>query len=160
METGGGVGGAAAFDWVPDQIGAGRPFGVGLGERVRQRLEFVLLLEGGIDQHQAAPLVGRHEGRQRRPAVEIDHPRLAIAAQRVDQLLAGAGLDFATLKKQAQTREFKPVELKGLRLSASYAVDAQVITIRCMPSCPKPTRVRASTVSRTYPLPTSDVRIQ
>jgi hypothetical protein len=32
------------------------------------------------------------------------------------------------LKKLAQTRSFKPVELKGVTLSASYAVDAQVIT--------------------------------
>ncbi|HEX9171695.1 MAG TPA: M28 family peptidase, partial [Telluria sp.] len=38
-----------------------------------------------------------------------------------------AGLDFAALKAQAQTRDFKPVELKGITLSARYAVDAQVI---------------------------------
>ena len=38
-----------------------------------------------------------------------------------------SGLDFEALKKQAQTREFKPVELKGLGLSAHYAVDAQII---------------------------------
>ncbi|MES2019416.1 MAG: M28 family metallopeptidase [Pseudomonadota bacterium] len=38
-----------------------------------------------------------------------------------------AGLDFEALKKQAQTRAFKPVELKGLSLSANYAVDVQVI---------------------------------
>ncbi|MGV7210287.1 M28 family metallopeptidase [Oxalobacteraceae bacterium A2-2] len=38
-----------------------------------------------------------------------------------------AGLDFEALKKQAQTRDFKPVELKGVTLSGSYAVDAQVI---------------------------------
>jgi len=39
-----------------------------------------------------------------------------------------AGLNFEQLKKQAQTRAFKPVELKGLRFSADYAVNAQVIT--------------------------------
>ena len=38
------------------------------------------------------------------------------------------GLNFEQLKKQAQTRAFKPVELKGLRFSADYAVNAQVIT--------------------------------
>ncbi|WP_373889298.1 M28 family metallopeptidase [Massilia sp. TS11] len=38
-----------------------------------------------------------------------------------------AGLDFEALKKQAQTRDFKPVELKGVSLSAHYAVKAQVI---------------------------------
>ncbi|MES2148311.1 MAG: M28 family metallopeptidase [Pseudomonadota bacterium] len=38
-----------------------------------------------------------------------------------------AGLDFESAKKQAQSREFKPLELKGLTLSAHYAVDAQVI---------------------------------
>jgi Zn-dependent M28 family amino/carboxypeptidase len=39
-----------------------------------------------------------------------------------------AGLDFDTLKKQAQTRAFKPVVLKGATFSASYAVDSGVIT--------------------------------
>ncbi|WP_373924740.1 M28 family metallopeptidase [Duganella sp. CY15W] len=43
-------------------------------------------------------------------------------------LFKRSGLDFEALKKQAQTREFKPVELKGITLSANYAVDAQVIT--------------------------------
>jgi Zn-dependent M28 family amino/carboxypeptidase len=38
-----------------------------------------------------------------------------------------AGLDFEVARKQAQTREFAPVELKGVSLSASYAVDVQVI---------------------------------
>jgi Zn-dependent M28 family amino/carboxypeptidase len=42
-------------------------------------------------------------------------------------LFKRAGLDFDAAKKQAQTRGFKPVELKGLTLSASYAVDGQVI---------------------------------
>ena len=42
-------------------------------------------------------------------------------------LFKRAGLNFDALKKQAQTREFKPVELKGVSLSAHYAVDAQVI---------------------------------
>ncbi len=39
-----------------------------------------------------------------------------------------AGLDFAALKRTAQTRDFKPVTLKGATLSASFDVDAQVIT--------------------------------
>ncbi|WP_084560247.1 M28 family metallopeptidase [Duganella sacchari] len=43
-------------------------------------------------------------------------------------LFKRSGLDFEALKKLAQTREFKPVELKGITLSANYAVDAQVIT--------------------------------
>lgn len=42
-------------------------------------------------------------------------------------MFKNAGLDFDALKKQAQTRDFKPVELKGVSLSADYAVDAQVI---------------------------------
>ena len=42
-------------------------------------------------------------------------------------LFKRAGLDFEAAKKSAQTRAFKPVELKGVTLSASYAVDAQVI---------------------------------
>jgi len=43
-------------------------------------------------------------------------------------LFKRSGLDFATLKKQAQTRDFKPVELKGSTFSADYAVDSKVIT--------------------------------
>jgi Zn-dependent M28 family amino/carboxypeptidase len=43
-------------------------------------------------------------------------------------LFQRAGLDFEAAKAQAQTRAFAPVELKGVSLSASYAVDAQVIT--------------------------------
>jgi Zn-dependent M28 family amino/carboxypeptidase len=39
-----------------------------------------------------------------------------------------AGLDFETLKTQAQGRSFKPVELKGVTFSADYAVKAQVVT--------------------------------
>jgi Zn-dependent M28 family amino/carboxypeptidase len=42
-------------------------------------------------------------------------------------IFKNAGLDFDALKKQARTRDFKPVELKGVSLSADYAVDAQVI---------------------------------
>ncbi len=39
-----------------------------------------------------------------------------------------AGLNFAALKKQAQTRAFKPVTLKGESLSADFKVDSSVIT--------------------------------
>ena len=42
-------------------------------------------------------------------------------------MFKAAGLDFEAAKKQAQTREFKPFELKGITLSADYAVDTQVI---------------------------------
>jgi Zn-dependent M28 family amino/carboxypeptidase len=42
-------------------------------------------------------------------------------------LFKRGGLDFEALKKQAQTREFQPVALKNVTLSANYAVDAQVI---------------------------------
>ncbi len=42
-------------------------------------------------------------------------------------LFKRAGLDFEALKQQAQGRDFKPVPLKGITLSAHYAVDAQVI---------------------------------
>ncbi|MEO8459160.1 MAG: M28 family metallopeptidase [Dokdonella sp.] len=43
-------------------------------------------------------------------------------------LFKRAGLDFDALKKQAQTRDFKPVVLKDEAFSASFAVDAEVIT--------------------------------
>ena len=60
------------------------------------------------------------------------HPLLEGWIQRdfaVD-LFKRSGLDFEALKAQAQTREFKPVELKDARFSAHYAVDTQVITSR------------------------------
>src|SRR5262245_6084178 len=43
-------------------------------------------------------------------------------------LFRRAGLEFDALKKQAQTRDFRPVELKGVGFSAEYAVSKQVIT--------------------------------
>lgn len=43
------------------------------------------------------------------------------------QLFKDSGLDFEALKKQAQTRDFKPVTLKAT-LSAKYAADTGVIT--------------------------------
>jgi Zn-dependent M28 family amino/carboxypeptidase len=58
------------------------------------------------------------------------HPALEGWIQRdlaVD-LFKRAGLDFETLKKQAQSRDFQPVELKGETFSASYQVKNEVIT--------------------------------
>jgi Zn-dependent M28 family amino/carboxypeptidase len=43
-------------------------------------------------------------------------------------LFKRAGLDFDKLKKSAQSRSFRPVELTGVSMSGKYAVDAQVIT--------------------------------
>lgn len=42
-------------------------------------------------------------------------------------LFQAAGLDFEVLKKLAQTRDFKPVTLANVTLSADFAVDAQNI---------------------------------
>ena len=42
-------------------------------------------------------------------------------------LMKAAGLDFDTLKEQARTRAFKPVELKGVTFSADCAVDVQKV---------------------------------
>ncbi len=42
-------------------------------------------------------------------------------------MFKAAGLDFETAKKEAQARSFQPVLLKGVTLSANYAVDVQVI---------------------------------
>lgn len=58
------------------------------------------------------------------------HPKIEGWLQRdyaVDLMRRG-GLDFAALKKQAQTREFKPAVLKDVTFSADFAVDAEVIT--------------------------------
>ncbi len=45
----------------------------------------------------------------------------------VADMFKRAGLDFEAAKKLAQSRDFKPMALTGLTLSAHYAVDAQVI---------------------------------
>jgi len=56
------------------------------------------------------------------------HPPLEGWIQRdlAVELFKQAGLDFDALKQQAQTRDFKPVDLKAT-FSADYAVDHQVI---------------------------------
>ncbi|MCI2261516.1 M28 family metallopeptidase [Xanthomonas indica] len=58
------------------------------------------------------------------------HPELEGWIQRdlAVELFKRAGLDFDALKKQAQSRDFKPVPLKGERLYADYAVKSEVIT--------------------------------
>jgi Zn-dependent M28 family amino/carboxypeptidase len=58
------------------------------------------------------------------------HPELEGWIQRdlAVQMFKHAGLDFDALKKQAQTRAFKPVTLKGESFSASFKVDSSVIT--------------------------------
>jgi len=58
------------------------------------------------------------------------HPELEgwITRDFAVDLFKRSGLDFDALKKEAQTREFKPVALKDATFSASYEVDAQVIT--------------------------------
>ncbi len=58
------------------------------------------------------------------------HPELEGWIQRdlAVQMFKSAGLDFDALKKQAQTRAFKPVTLKGESFSASFKVDSSVIT--------------------------------
>nr|WP_223250812.1 M28 family metallopeptidase [Rhodanobacter denitrificans] len=58
------------------------------------------------------------------------HPQLEAWIQRdlAVAMFKHAGLDFDALKKQAQTRAFKPVTLRGESLSASFKVDKSVIT--------------------------------
>ncbi|HEY0660105.1 MAG TPA: M28 family metallopeptidase [Lysobacter sp.] len=58
------------------------------------------------------------------------HPAMEAWIQRdfAVELFKQAGLDFDALKKHAQTRDFKPVELKDTTFSAAYDVDAEVIT--------------------------------
>jgi Zn-dependent M28 family amino/carboxypeptidase len=42
-------------------------------------------------------------------------------------LFTKAGLDFEALKTLARTRDFRPVELKGVTMSADVAIDAQTV---------------------------------
>lgn len=43
------------------------------------------------------------------------------------ELFKKAGLDFEALKKEAQTREFKPVTLKGVTMSTAFKVEAKKV---------------------------------
>jgi len=63
-----------------------------------------------------------------KPAAE--HPKLEgwIQHDLTLALFKDAGLDFDALKKQAQTRAFKPVTLNNVTFSAKYDVDKSVIT--------------------------------
>lgn len=58
------------------------------------------------------------------------HPTMEAWIQRdlAVELFKKAGLDFDAQKKLAQTRDFKPVELKGVTMTAKYDVDSKVIT--------------------------------
>ncbi len=58
------------------------------------------------------------------------HPQIEGWIQRdlAVAMFRNAGLDFDTLKKQAQTRAFTPVVLQGETLSANFKVDSKVIT--------------------------------
>ncbi|MDZ4370367.1 MAG: M28 family peptidase, partial [Phenylobacterium sp.] len=42
-------------------------------------------------------------------------------------LMSSAGLNFEVLKKQAQTRDFRPVDLKGVTFSTDYAVQVDKV---------------------------------
>jgi Zn-dependent M28 family amino/carboxypeptidase len=59
-----------------------------------------------------------------------EHPQVEGWIQRdlAVAMFKHAGLDFDALKKQAQTRAFKPVLLKGESFSANFKVDSSVIT--------------------------------
>jgi Zn-dependent M28 family amino/carboxypeptidase len=58
------------------------------------------------------------------------HPLIEAWVQRDEAvaLLKAAGQDFEILKTQAQTRAFRPIELKGVTFSAAFKVDHKRIT--------------------------------
>jgi Zn-dependent M28 family amino/carboxypeptidase len=66
-------------------------------------------------------IVRKEPGKAHAPVEAWVQRDLAVA------MFKAAGLDFEALKKQAQTRAFQPVPLKGVTLSGSFAVDTQVI---------------------------------
>ncbi|HEX8362029.1 MAG TPA: M28 family metallopeptidase [Longimicrobium sp.] len=67
-----------------------------------------------------------------RPNPAAVHPAMEGWIQRdvAVELLRAAGQDFEALKRQAQTREFRPVELNGATLSARYGVRSATIRSR------------------------------
>lgn len=60
------------------------------------------------------------------------HPTIEGWIQRdfAADLFKRAGLDYDALKKKAQARGFKAVELKGATFAADYRIDSQVVTSR------------------------------
>ena len=103
---------------------------MGGAEAVRQPGEFIAALEWRIDQHQPAPFIRRHESRQRRPAVEVDHTRLLVIVERVDQLPARIGLKLAgdkpILRPQKRTRHQRRPGIGGqiaMRIEGAHDVE-------------------------------------
>jgi len=76
------------------------------------------------------------------------HPALESWIQRdvAVELFKSADLDFDAVKKQAQSRDFKPVELKGATFSASFAVDHSVIVSKNIAGRIKGTRAPDETI--------------
>jgi Zn-dependent M28 family amino/carboxypeptidase len=64
-----------------------------------------------------------------RPDPSAAHAALEGWIQRdsAAMLVKAAGFDFETLKKQAQARDFRPVELQGVTLSAGFPVKADKV---------------------------------
>ncbi len=50
-----------------------------------------------------------------------------IEGEAATRLFAGAGLDLAKLRKQARSKDFRPVELKGATFSAAFPVTQEVV---------------------------------
>jgi Zn-dependent M28 family amino/carboxypeptidase len=67
-----------------------------------------------------------------RPDPSAVHPQLEAWIQRdlAVELLAAAGHDFEALKRRAQTREFAPVPLEGVTLTALFDVHRSTIASR------------------------------
>lgn len=50
-----------------------------------------------------------------------------MAHDTADQIFSAAGLDLNTLRKQARSKDFHPVELKGVTLNGGYGINTEVI---------------------------------
>ena len=99
----------SVLDRIPKHVDAGRPFAVRRREPVGKPVEFARLLERRIDEHQAAPFLGRNVGSERRPAVDRNGLGLAVAAEMRRKRTRSDGLEFAgeqtVLRPQQRARE-------------------------------------------------------
>src|SRR5262249_14911282 len=86
---------ASASGAVPRQVGPARPLAMRGGERLRQPREIAGVLEGGIDENQAAPLLRRHIGVERGPAVDRHRLAAPVAGQIARERGGRVRLEFA-----------------------------------------------------------------
>ena len=120
--------GPQILDRIPADEDARRESLQSIGEPVRQAGKLAVLFEGRVDQHHAAPLLGRQQRFECDPAVEPDHFCATIAAERGLQLATFLGMqlvgDQHVLGAYQPLRDQRAAGIDGKRSGAILAATA------------------------------------